>query len=380
VQGTGGIVHERTDHGRPDQSLGESDQQRDREPTSECDGERRETKSRLDVAASAEWVGTWTWDVRENVVAADEYLAEWYGVDPEEATSGVPIENFFASVHEADRERVRKRFDEAVEETGVVEAEYRVTDADGDVFAGLSLAQDVTERVERERELEERTERLDSFASMLAHELRNPVTIGQIYSQQLPDEIDSAAVEYVAEAFDRIEDMIDVMLVLTRGREAVGERTPVELADVAQEAWDDVDAPEATLEIGLDRTIRADETYVRHLFRNLLENAVEHGSTSNRTESGDAVEHAGRDVTIVIGDLPTGFYVADDGPGIPAEDRDAVFEAGYTTAAGQEGIGLGLAFVRELADVYDWTCAVAESESGGARFEFANIDQDPERT
>ncbi|MFC4548830.1 MULTISPECIES: PAS domain-containing protein [Halorussus] len=238
-------------------------------------------------------------------------------------------------------------------------------DADDDVFAALSLAQDVTEQVDRERELEERTERLDRFASMLAHELRNPVTIGQIYSEQLPTDAAPDAVEYVNEAFDRIEDMIDVMLVVARGREAVGDRSRVHLPTVAREAWGEVETPEATLDVALDTAIRADETYVRHLFRNLFENAVEHG---------------GSDVTVTLGGLPTGFYVADDGAGIPAENRDAVFEAGYTTTAGREGIGLGLAFVRELADGYDWTCAVTESGAGGARFEFTGTDQDPEQT
>lgn len=68
--------------------------------------------------------------------------------------------------------------------------------------------------------------------------------------------------------------------------------------------------------------------------------------------------------------------MADDGGGIPEADREAVFEEGYTTAAGQGGTGLGLAFVRELADVYEWDCTVAESESGGARFEFTNVGGD----
>lgn len=74
-----------------------------------------------------------------------------------------------------------------------------------------------------------------------------------------------------------------------------------------------------------------------------------------------------------VGDLPTGFYVADDGCGVPDEDRDAVFDAGYTTAGGEGGTGLGLAFVRELADVYEWTYDVTESESGGAQFEFTDV-------
>ncbi|PSP54323.1 histidine kinase, partial [Halobacteriales archaeon QS_1_67_19] len=214
------------------------------------------------------------------------------------------------------------------------------------------------ERNHREAELEQKNDRLESFASMLAHELRNPVAIGQIYSQQLPDEADSEAVEYVTDAFDRIEDMVDVLLILTRGRDAISERIPVDLADVARTVWDTVESPDATLDTDLDRTIQADETYVRHLFRNLLENAVEHG---------------GSDVTVTVGDLDDGFYVADDGAGIPPEDRDAVFDEGYTTAAGNGGTGLGLAFVEKLTDVYEWDVTVTESEAGGARFEFRNV-------
>ncbi|WP_227352804.1 PAS domain-containing protein [Haladaptatus salinisoli] len=239
-------------------------------------------------------------------------------------------------------------------------------DADGDIFAGLSFAQDITERVEREQRLEKTVEkleqsndRLESFASTLAHELRNPVMIGQMYCNELP-EADSEAVGYVAEAFDRIEEMIDVILAVTRGHEAVGERVPVDLTDVARRAWDDVDAPDATVDGSIDRTVHADETYVEHLFRNLFDNAVEHGRP---------------DVTITVGDLPTGFFVADDGPGIPVADRDDVFKLGFTTTVERGGTGIGLAFVKRLADVYEWDCRVTESESDGARFEFTNVDR-----
>ncbi|MFC4550392.1 MULTISPECIES: MEDS domain-containing protein [Halorussus] len=245
--------------------------------------------------------------------------------------------------------------------------------------AHVALTRDITDRVERERrleetveELEESNERLESFASMLAHELRNPVAIGQIYGQRLPDESDSEAVEYVTEAFDRIEEMIDVMLVLTRGREAVGDRTAVDLAAVAREAWGDVHAPDATLDVAVDRTIRADEAYVRQLFRNLLENAVEHGADRPRPDD-DRDERDGRGVSVTVGRLPTGFYVADDGRGVPVEDRETIFEPGYTTASENGGTGLGLAFVRKLVSVYGWDCRVTESEAGGARFEFRDV-------
>ena len=224
----------------------------------------------------------------------------------------------------------------------------------------VGVVRDVTERNERERQLKRQNEQLDSFASLLAHELRNPVNIGQIYSQQLPREQSSEAVDYVTEAFDRIEDMIDVLLLISRGREAVSKCSPVELNDVIQEVGAEIDAPDATLEVATEKTINVDETYIRHLFRNLFDNAVEHG---------------GNDVTITVGDLPDGFYVADDGDGISPDERDAIFETGYTTASDYGGMGLGLTFVKEMADVYDWGCQVTESEIGGAQFEFAGVSK-----
>ena len=60
-----------------------------------------------------------------------------------------------------------------------------------------------------------------------------------------------------------------------------------------------------------------------------------------------------------------GFAVADDGPGIPADDRDRVFESGYTTG---DGTGLGLAIVKTIAEAHGWTVSVTESDAGGARF------------
>ncbi len=229
---------------------------------------------------------------------------------------------------------------------------------DDDAPDRVAVVRDVTERNERERQLERQNKQLDNFASLLAHELRNPVNIGQIYSQQLPREENPQAVEYVTEAFDRIEDMIEVMLLVARGRDAVSENATVDLADAAHQAWVEADTSEATLEVTTDRMVDVDDTYIRHLFRNLFENAVEHG---------------GSDVTVTVGNLPTGFYVEDDGRGIEPDEKEAVFETGYTSSASEGGMGLGLTFVQEMAGVYEWDCSVTESATGGARFEFMNV-------
>ncbi|UTF52505.1 PAS domain S-box protein [Natronosalvus rutilus] len=277
----------------------------------------------------------------ETVETAYDYQEQMV-VDEEQEEETLKFE---ADVHTADGETVR------------AEASFAIIRDDGD-YERVGVVRDVTERNEREQQLTEQNERLDRFAGMLAHELRNPVSIGQIYSRQLPTETKPEVKEYITEAFDRIEDIIDAMLVITRGSDALSEPTPVSVLETAQETWNEVDAPEARMETAANQMIEADSTYLRHLFRNLFENAVKHG---------------GADVTITVGDLPTGFFVADDGVGIPPADRDEIFNEGYTTASTEAGMGLGLTFVKELADVYGWTCSVTKSDTGGARFEFENV-------
>ena len=271
---------------------------------------------------------------------ADEYQADRMADDTEPGTYESALETVSG---------------EQIEAEATVASLPKQEDADHD---RVGVVRDITERNKREQRLKQQNERLDRFASLIAHELRNPVSIGQIYSQQLPQEANPEAMDYVTEAFDRIENMIDVLLVVARGQEAISESTSVQLRDVAQGAWDEVKAPDATLEVTTDQTIEADDTYLRHLFRNLFENAIDHG---------------GGDVTVTVGDLPTGFYVADNGSGIPADDREAIFESGYTTASSHGGMGLGLTFVTEMAKVYEWTYSVTESEAGGAQFEFENV-------
>ncbi|MFC4449621.1 PAS domain-containing sensor histidine kinase [Halorussus aquaticus] len=219
------------------------------------------------------------------------------------------------------------------------------------------LADWVSSELERQRE----TERLDSFAGMLAHELRNPLQIAQLYQSQAAAGDESAA-EEVTTALDRIEELIDLMLVTARGADSVIDWESVELADAATEVWAEVGVDEADLVVDTDRTVEADPVHLHHFLENLFTNAVEHG---------------GRDVTVRVDTLEDGFYVADDGPGIPEPERSRVFEAGFTTENG--GIGLGLSFVAHLADTYDWERRVTESDAGGARFEFTGVERRSEQ-
>lgn len=217
------------------------------------------------------------------------------------------------------------------------------------------LQQHQRELHQQSEQLQRQNARLDNFASLLAHELRNPLSIARIYLQQAVDG-DRDASEEVEKALTRIGEMVEVILVIARGENANINREEVALASIAEEAWADLEVPNAELVVATDQTISVDPIHLRHLLENLFTNAVEHGDGS---------------VTVRIGSLPSGFYIEDDGPGIPEDEREQIFDAGYTTG----GTGFGLVFVAELAETYNWNYSVTESGDGGARFEFTDVDR-----
>jgi len=77
-------------------------------------------------------------------------------------------------------------------------------------------------------------------------------------------------------------------------------------------------------------------------------------------------------VAVTVGALPDGFYIEDDGPGIPADERDDVFDAGYSTT--EEGTGFGLSIVQQIADAHGWDIRVTDGSDGGARFEITGVE------
>jgi signal transduction histidine kinase len=173
----------------------------------------------------------------------------------------------------------------------------------------------------------------------------------------------------IAEAHERMDDLVADALALARQGQTVLSREPVSLDRVCRSAWENVDTRSATLEVTTDRTVSADDSQLTQLFENLFRNAVEHGSASHRSRAHeDAVEHGGSEVAVTVGEFEDGFFIADDGPGIPADEREDVFEKGYSTES--DGTGFGLAIVETIADAHGWSVGVTDSDDGGARFEF----------
>jgi signal transduction histidine kinase len=228
---------------------------------------------------------------------------------------------------------------------------------DGDGYLVLT---DITTQRERTRDLIEQRDRLDEFASIVSHDLRNPLEVAKIQLEAARNRGDAVHFRKVDEAHERMERIIGDVLTLARQGQVIDEVGEAALSMVAADAWDTVSAPAATMEVADDAVLEADDDRLQELLENLFRNAREHG---------------GPEVTVTVGTLDDGFYVADDGPGIPPGDRETVFDGGYST--NDDGTGLGLVIVERIAEAHGWDVSVTESAAGGARFEFSRVGLRP---
>jgi PAS domain S-box-containing protein len=225
------------------------------------------------------------------------------------------------------------------------------------VTAALDRVEREADLRRREQRLQRERERLEQFTSVVSHDLRSPLSVVQGRIELARAERDS---QHLAEAADTIEQMdtlISDLLAIAREGQQVQETEPTGLPTTVAECWTRVETADATLRTETDRTIRADPGRLKQLLQNLLKNSVEHNKGT---------------VTVTVGDLEDGFYIADDGRGIPADRHDEVFETGYSTS--EDGTGFGLNIVREAVEAHGWDICLADSDDGGARFEITDVD------
>ncbi len=340
-------------------------------------------------------------------------------------------------VHPDDRERVTERFYRALSEPdGVGSLEYRYRTADGDwvwlesrtralpddAVAGRLVinSRDVTERKRRERRLTDRNERLDRFASIVSHDLRNPLAVVRASMEMAELKDETEPLDRGQRAADRIDQLITELLTLARQGTGIDDPTEFTLAGVARDAWETAGDDDAELVVRRNARLYADRSRIQQALENLFRNAMEHGrpsdepatdggdldgsqsnpaapdaAVSNTTAVGDSATRSdsttandstasgpaadgGTDrdsrITVTVAATSAGFVVADDGVGIDPSLGEGVFEPGFTTT--DDGTGYGLDIVREIVDAHGWsvdlprTSAASNSvPAGGACFE-----------
>ena len=245
-------------------------------------------------------------------------------------------------------------------------AEERTHDvgADHTVTAGVDReetneAHGGTEQREAEAKEPPSVERLEEIISRVTHDLKSQLTVAHRRLDMAHREVDSDDLAEVATALDRMEVLIED---LQEGAvEGMG-RTETErvlLPTLADQCWQNVAANGATLRNTSTLPLRANPSSLKRVLENLFRNSVEHNDAGVRVEVGDL-------------DEADGFYVADDGSGIPRRVRDSVFEPGVST--GRDATGLGLSIVAQVAEAHDWQIRISESDAGGTRFDITRVE------
>jgi len=319
-------------------------------------------------------------DAEGAVSEINERTTELFDIEDEEVI-GTEFEELFSHLpafveRYADVEETTDEIQVEIDDPRTFDVQVSPVVDQGDTRVGrLFMFHDVTERKRRERELKLQNKQLDQFASLVSHEIQSP--LGDVRSR-IDDSLDHVSTENrgdllkARKSLEEVDELVDDILSMTSQGGAVGpeDADRVNVATVVDGAWYEVTKRKlpATLNVA-DFDLLADPDRLERIFVNLFENAVKYG---------------GRDVTVEVGMIDDevtgerGFYVEDDGPGIPEDARQAVLDAGVTGA--DDSPGLGLAIVETMAEAHDWEVRVADSTMGGARFEFVGVTIPERRT
>ncbi|MFB6361830.1 MAG: nitrogen regulation protein NR(II) [Halobacteriales archaeon] len=239
-----------------------------------------------------------------------------------------------------------------------VELHARTFDLNGSTYI-MTIARDISDRLSRKRELQRQNDHIADLVHIMSHDIRNPLNVALGNLQLAAKDVESEQLDRVQTALHRIEDLIEDTLILARQGEPVASKESIQLADYLDECWEMVETKEAALEVEVPDpvSIVGDPSRLHQVFENLFRNAIEHSEGP---------------VTIRVGRIPSGIYVEDDGPGIPADELSEVFDSGYSGS--DQGTGFGLTIVEEILEAHGWAIDVTSGSAGGARFEITGIE------
>jgi PAS domain S-box-containing protein len=331
----------------------------------------------LSEAQALAHVGSWEWDVAQDVVTWSDELYRIFGFEPRSVA--VTYELFLSRVHPDDRafveEAVRRAHVDhepfAVEHRillpngaeRLVAARGRVVDDGGRAVRMVGTGQDITEQrqVERLR---------DDILSTVSHELRTPLTSvlgfamtlrerGERLTREAADEL----MEQLLQQAHRLDSLLSSLLDLDRLRRGLlgPARQPTDVARLVRELAPAHEVEGRAIRLSLEPVLASvDPAKVERMVDNLLANAVRHTPAGSSVEV--LLETRGTDLLLVV---------EDDGPGVSDEFKQGVFELfnrGPKIASGERGSGVGLSLVARFAALHGGRAWVEDASGGGASF------------
>jgi PAS domain S-box-containing protein len=344
---------------------------------SEAERQLASAHASLAEAQEVARLGSWEWDIGTNKVTWSDELYRLWGVEPQ--SLDMTYEWYLESIHPADREQARVTVERALETGEAFDFDHRVSLPDGSERwihgAGrlirdesgapsrmVGTAQDITER-KRIDELR------DSILSAVSHELRTPLTSIIGFAVTLKDKGTSLAertrgemVEHLVQQAHKLDGLLADLLDLDRLRHGFVRPNfrSTNVWELASQVASDQQSKTHSIDVlGSAVFAEVDTPKVERILENLLANAINHTPPGTK-------------ISILVESHDSGVLISvdDDGPGVPDEQREAIFGIFNRGSASERvpGTGIGLSLVAQFTALHGGSAWVEESASGGASF------------
>ncbi|WP_247010040.1 PAS domain S-box protein [Halorientalis litorea] len=348
----------------------------------ERERELQRLKERFELAVEGANLGVWDWDMTTDEVEFNEQWARMLGHSPDEIEPH--LEAWEQRVHPDDLDQVEAALeDHLAGETDRYDTEHRMRTADGewkwirdigevserdengDPVRAVGIHLDINERKEYERTIEQQRDNLEVLNQIVRHDVRNALQLVLAYGDMLEDTVGEDGEAGLRQLLEAGEEAVDITRTAGEVTEVLlhseDDRTPVNVRSVLTEQVDDVRASHERATVSVEGripnvTVLADEM-LESVFRNLLNNAVAH----NDEELPEIT------VSVTDDDGTVRVRIADNGPGIPDDQKEQIFEEGEK-GFDSNGTGLGLYLVRTLVDRYGGDVWVEDNEPEGSVF------------
>ncbi|MDT8419809.1 MAG: ATP-binding protein [Desulfuromonadales bacterium] len=232
----------------------------------------------------------------------------------------------------------------------------------------LGVCRDISERLETAERLRQANRELDAFVSTVSHDLRSPLTpvigfaefLQERYAESL-DAVGQECLEEIAKSGKKMLHLLEDLLALARvgqlERPAAAVSTSRVVQEVIQELAVDILKAQGKVIVGELPAVYVPESLLADLVRNLLTNALRYAGDRPQIEIEGS--HFGCCSRLVV---------RDHGPGIPADEREMVFEPFMRGSSAEKisGTGIGLATVRKIVRLYSGQVRIEETPGGGA--------------
>lgn len=342
-------------------------------------GQARQSEERFRRLADASLEGVVLHDNRV-IHDVNQAALDMLGVTLDELLGRNPLDFIASYVRDSVRQRLAEGDERVYEAVGLrrdgsefpVEINAREIRF-GDQRMRVAVVRDITERKRAEAEREQLIAELNAFAYTVAHDLKNPLSLVIAYADLLRDDLDRQPLERlreyingVADGAEKMERIIDELLLLAQTHQGDVATTPLLMGDIVAEACRVLQP--AIERAGAQITVQAEWApalgygpWLEHVWTNYLGNALKYGGDPPRIELGADAQPDGM----------VRFWVRDHGQGIHADQQEEIFEP---FKRGQrmrrDGYGIGLSIVQRIVTRLGGQVGVESTEGGGSTFYF----------